>query len=238
MAYTEAHHVRHRKSSFRLKSTSTATSVAGYARQLSYPAYENLLRFEPFIRQIVPILIVFFLVMAGTARWAGLVNQSNQIKTSVDAEMHFIAELVQEKLLNTQISDQPNLAAIQAQNLLSDAVSSDYLNHDRQIVLTNSNGKIVASVPVRPELNGSRLDAILGDVTLLTTFGRRAESRLVNTVEGEEAFGVYRILQAPLGGIALIQPTKETYAEWRQDASLGVTLFVGTSLILLVILYA
>ena len=97
MAYTEAHHVRHRKSSFRLKSTSTATSVAGYARQLSYPAYENLLRFEPIIRQIVPILIVFFLVMAGTARWAGLVNQSNQIKTSVDAEMHFIAELVQEK---------------------------------------------------------------------------------------------------------------------------------------------
>ena len=183
MAHTEAHQVRHRKSFIQLRGDKTANLVAGYARQLSHPAYENLVRYEPILRKLVPILIVLFLAVAGLARWIGLANQSAQIKTSVDAEMHFIAELVQEKLLNAKFSGESALASMQAQNILSDAVSSKYLENNRQVALTDSSGKIIANLPYRSDQIGSELDTILGDVTLLTTFGGRAESQLVSTSE-------------------------------------------------------
>ena len=55
----------------RLKGDGTANIVAGYAKQLSHPAYESLLRSETFLRRLVPVLIVLFLAVAATARWQG-----------------------------------------------------------------------------------------------------------------------------------------------------------------------
>ena len=39
------------------------------------------------------------------------------------------------------------------------------------------------------------------------------------------------------GSIAIVAPTSVVYDAWRADVSLNVTIFVGTSAILLVILY-
>ncbi|MGI9352480.1 MAG: hypothetical protein ACR2O3_13025, partial [Rhizobiaceae bacterium] len=60
MARTEAHGVRPRRNFFKLNGDQAASTVVGYARQLSHPAYENLLRSETFLRRLVPILIVLF----------------------------------------------------------------------------------------------------------------------------------------------------------------------------------
>lgn len=238
MAQTEAHPVRRRRGLMRLKGDKTATLVAGYARQLSHPAYESLVRSETFLRRLVPVLIVLFLAIAAAARWISLSTQSEQIRNHVDSEMHFIAELVQEKLQHSDFNSAPTNASVYLQNLLADSVSSKYLENGRQIVLSDSAGSIVATLPYRPELNDTKLDTVLGDIVLLTTFGKRAESRAIKTLDGEKALGVHRILPAPMGGITLVQPEELTFAEWRKTASLNVTLFVGTSSILLVILYA
>ena len=237
MSQAEAHNVRHRKGLLRLKGNSSATVVAGYARQLSHPAYENLLRSETFLRQLVPALIVLFLIISGSARWMSLQSQSEVIRNQTNTEMHYIAELIEQKLLTLPKGNQAPTHS-QLQNLMSDTIPAKYRANGRSVVLTARNGSIIASVPYRPETHGKQLDTILGDVLLLTTFGERAEARSIQTENGEPALGVHRLLSNPFGGVTLIQPESFVYADWRQNASLNVTLFVGTSSILLVILYA
>ncbi len=238
MSQTEAHHVRHRKGLLRLKGDSSATVVAGYARQLSHPAYENLLKSETFLRRLVPALIVLFLVIAGAARWMSLQSQADVIRSQVNTEMHYIAELIEQKLFAIPLPDEQLPTPNKLQNLISDTIPAKYRSNGRNVVLTNRAGSIIASIPYRPEIHGQPLDAILGDVLLLTTFGERAEARSITTAIGEPAIGVHRILGKPFGGVTLVQPESFIFEKWRQNVSLNVTLFVGTSSILLVILYA
>ena len=238
MAQTEAHGVRHRKSFLHLKDGKTATTVAGYARQLSHPAYESLVRSESILRRLVPVLIVLFLAIAGIARWVSLNSQHEQITNSVDSEMHFIAELVHERLLRAELETLGAAEKMTLQNMLADAVPHKYLANERQVVLNDTKGRVIATLPYRPELNGKAVSSLLGDIVLLQTFGKRAERQNIKALDGSEAMGVHRILPLPLGGISLVQPIKPTFAAWRKNVSLNVTLFVGTSSILLVILYA
>lgn len=238
MSQAEAHHVRHRKGLLRLKGDSSATVVAGYARQLSHPAYENLLKSETFLRRLVPALIVLFLVIAGVARWMSLQSQAEVIRLQTNTEMHFIAELIEQRLITLSKDENGAYSPSQLQNFMSDTIPAKYRADGRSVVLTARDGSILASIPYRPENHGKQLDAILGDVLLLTTFGERAEARNIQTAKGEPALGVHRLLVKPFGGVTLIQPESFIYADWRRNASLNVTLFVGTSSILLVILYA
>ncbi len=238
MALADARPVRARNGFLALKGDRTTTIVAGYARQLSHPAYERLLKSETFLRRLVPVLIVLFLAVAATARWMSLQTQSEFIRTQVDAELHFIAELVDEKFSRSEIAPNQPGTAMNLQNLLSDSVPSRYVTGNRRVMLSNKAGEIVASVPHMPDLHNESIESVLGDVLLLTTFGKRAESRTITTASGDEALAVHRILDAPLGGITIVQPTTALYENWRKTASLNVTLFVGTSSILLVILYA
>ena len=100
MAHAEAQSVRPRGGLLSQSSGQTVNTVAGYARQLSHPAYESLLRSESFLRKLVPFLIVLFLVIAGAARWIALQSQADAITQQTNREMHFIAELLQIKLEN------------------------------------------------------------------------------------------------------------------------------------------
>ncbi len=238
MSQAEAQNMRHRKGILQLKGNSSATVVAGYARQLSHPAYENLLKSETFLRRLVPALIVLFLVIAGVARWMALQTQAELIRSQTNTEMHYIAELIEQKLLVMPQADNKLPSQAKLQNFMLDTIPAKFRADGRNIALTNRSGSIIATIPHRPETHGQQLNAILGDVLLLTTFGERAEARNITTASGEPAIGVHRILGKPFGGVTLIQPESFIYSDWRQNVSLNVTLFVGTSSILLVILYA
>jgi len=238
MSQTEAHNVRPRKGFLRLNGDTHSTVVGGYAKQLSHPAYESLVRSETFLRRLVPALIVLFLIIAGLARWMALDSQANAITQQTNTEMHFIAELLEQRLIALPKETDLIQNSAQIQNLLSDSIPGKYRAKGRSIVLTARNETIIATIPYRPEIHGRKLDTVLGDVLLLTTFGERAEAREVTTALGEAALGVHRLLPVPFGGVTLIQPESFIFADWRSNVSLNVTLFVGTSSILLVILYA
>ena len=239
MAQAEAQKLRHRKRALHFSGDTAATVVAGYARQLSHPAYENLVRSESLLRRLVPVLIVVFLIIAAAARWITLNQESYQIRQAVDSEMHFIAELVNEKLSNLPATSTQTEWRNQLQNLLADAVPSEHLGKGRQILLSDAQGKIVATLPVSDRQTDLSLSDIFGDVALQPSFARDSDEPIINIFTGGElAIVTHKRLAAPLGGITLTQPEQETFAQWRRTVSLNVTLFVGTSSILLVILYA
>ena len=220
----------------------TASSIVGYARQLSHPAYERLLKSETIIRRSVPVLIVIFLVLLGVARWAALNEQYSVALKNADGELHFISELVQEKIQNAartlNVENPGKISLNDLQNVLSDIVPSRYLNDGRLVIITDKFGAIIATAPHSPDLHTKPLEAVVGDAILLMTLGKAARSQPVKTVNGKDAIGVHRVLELPLGGVTVVQPTENLVLKWRKSLSVNVTLFVGTSSILLIILYA
>ncbi|GIL02809.1 MAG: PAS domain-containing sensor histidine kinase [Alphaproteobacteria bacterium] len=244
MAHADARGVRSRASLFAGKAA--GARAAGYARLLSHPAYERLISSEKFLRRLIPVLIVIFLLIVATARWLSLSTQADDIRRSAEAELNFIAELLAERLSRPVSGEAAGKAArdeartaMALQNALADWVPSRYLTRDRRIVVTGADGRIVASLPHEAARPGAALDTVIGDTMLLTTFGRRADTRQVELAGGGEALAVHRILEAgALGGVTVIQPLGAIFAQWQKAVSLNVTLFVGTSSILLVVLYA
>ena len=61
-----------------------AHAVRGLARSLSHPAYQRLLNAEPFLRRVVPVLIVAFL--AAVAVSAAIQIAEHRRETLADAE--------------------------------------------------------------------------------------------------------------------------------------------------------
>lgn len=238
MAQGDAQTARAQDQLYSNQSKNPNSGIFGYAKFLSRPAYEHLLKSESLLRQLVPVLIVIFLAIVALARWMSLANQATEIEYSTSAELNFIAEIIQEKLKPSALDPSKPISNAAMQNLLMDAVSAKYLRNERQIITTNRIGKISASLPHHPEWTGRDVNNVFGNTILLTTFGRRADVKKITLDNGEQALGVHRILPAPHGGITLVQPVGPLFAVWRKTVSLNVTLFVGTSSILLVILYA
>jgi len=238
MGHVDAPRLRMREKFALFSGSSSTNAIVGYAQQVSHPAYERLLKAEAPLRRLVPVLIVIFLVILGAARWIALQKQYVSALSDADRELHFIAELVHEKTRHAVTTRDSAPTRYQLQNLLSDIVPSRYLGNDRLVAITDSSGKIMATVPYFPDMNDKPIDQVIGDSVLLTTFGKTAQTQTLKTADGQEALGVHRVLDTPLGGITIVQPTRQLLAQWRQSLSINVTLFVGTSSILLIILYA
>jgi two-component system, cell cycle sensor histidine kinase PleC len=215
-----------------------SSRIAGYARQFSHPAYERLLSAETILRRMVPVLIVIFLAVVAAARWMQLDTEAGGVRLAAESELDFIAELLAEKIDDLQFRDSSPTALQGLQNALSDHMPSRYLRNGREVYVSDIEGAIVATAPYIPARHDLHLDSILGNALLLTTFGRLAEAREIVLPNGRSALAVHRLLTAPLGGVTLVQPADNIYAGWRKSVSLNVTLYVGTSSILLVILYA
>jgi two-component system cell cycle sensor histidine kinase PleC len=71
----------------------------------------------------------------------------------------------------------------------------------------------------------------------LTVFGARAGVLTINKDGGNPALATVHHLSGRLGMVAVMQPEKDIFAEWRGDVSANVTLFVGTATVLLVLVY-
>jgi two-component system cell cycle sensor histidine kinase PleC len=215
-----------------------ANRIAGYANLLSHPAYERLLNSENLLRRLVPVLILLFLAVLGSVRWTELVRNAEGIRQSTGSELTFISELLHDRLSAITLNADSATSRMAIQNLVSDAVPARYLKDGREVIVTGKDGSIIATAPYTPGRHGMLLESVLADALLLTTFGRRADVREVTLADGGKALASHRILEGDFGSVTLIQPMQRIFENWRRSVSLNVTLFVGTSSILLVILYA
>ena len=78
---------------------------------------------------------------------------------------------------------------------------------------------------------------MIGDAQPLTTFAERAGVLEIALPDGAHALATARRLPEPMGLVTVIAPLDGVYREWRAQVSYNVTIFAGTSAILLVILY-
>jgi len=147
-----------------------------------------------------------------------------------------IASVLASTLDRQQATDKP-LARSNLLNTLADALPPGATSDGRRIFVTDPDGVIVATAARRIDDEGVPLVRIIGEAQPLTTFGARAGVLEIALSDEALAFATVHHLSGQLGSVAVIEPTEYVFDDWRADVSLNVTIFIGTSAILLVILY-
>jgi two-component system cell cycle sensor histidine kinase PleC len=96
----------------------------------------------------------------------------------------------------------------------------------RQIIVADTDGRIVATLPSKTIAAGSLQD-YLGQAQPLTFFADSAGVMEIVLADGHEAIATVRNLAEPLGQIAVIQPMADVYADWRRDMARGGVLLAS-----------
>ena len=209
-------------------------ALSGHAKLLAGPAYQKLLAAEPLLRRLIPILIAIFLVIVGLARFVELYSVKIEREAEARQNVTMIATILSDALAGVKGGP---LVRNDVLNILADALPPGAVRDGRRIYITDAGGTVIASAPHSGEQENVALASVMGDAQLLTTFGARAGVLEITLPDGESALATLHNLDEPLGAVAVVEPMSGVYDSWRSDVSLNVAIFIGTSAILLVILY-
>ncbi|AXK80786.1 PAS domain S-box protein [Pseudolabrys taiwanensis] len=211
-------------------------SIKGLAQSIAKPAYRRLLTAEPLLRRAVPVLIIAFLVTICVGALVQVLDQRRQTliynMTTVDAVADRAAEYLNRPL------KQPTDAITRPQELLTMALPGWATAGDRRFFLTNTDGVVVAATPAIDGAIGRRLIDLLGPTQPLTTFGASAGVLEITLPDESSALGTVRMLKAPFGQFAIVQPREGALANWRSITALTVTLSATTGFVVLILGFA
>ncbi|MEI8145179.1 MAG: ATP-binding protein [Alphaproteobacteria bacterium] len=191
---------------------------------------------EPYLRRLVPTLIIAFLGVLGTGVVLQTINGRNEALHDTANELALIAAAIDDDL-NHRIRTEPGDLTTIVQSVLDLGVPPATLLLGRTTYVTDIGGTIVAALP-RSETRGAigrKLDAVLG---LPEKQGIVAPSPRISPttiLEESDDVMVVRPLVLPLGRLIIVQPKAEALANWRRSSFLLAGLFATTSITLLIL---
>ncbi|MDX5593558.1 PAS domain-containing sensor histidine kinase [Pseudovibrio sp. SPO723] len=220
------------------KRISGAEALTGHIKLLAEPAYQRLITTEPFLRKLIPALCIVFIVCMATFRGIELTYDYDQIAQKAEDDLTLIATALTVKM-DSYEGTLPEVGYHTAlQNALADSLPPRATSQGRQILLADQSGKIVATAPTRPEIEGLSLTDIVGATQPMTFFGKRAGVLTINEGQDNASLATIHHLAGRLGMVSVVQPEAAVFAGWRSEVSANVTIFVGTASVLLVLIYA
>ncbi len=202
--------------------------LAGNTRLIAAPAYRKLLAAEPFLRRLIPTLIVIFLLVVAALRFLSLMNWHDETERNARAMLALTAG--QLALAGADIGEN-------GQTLVDDLGRASGLGSDAVLALTDAKFKVLAVSPRSMRWEGQILDDLVRGGQPLFLFGERAGVMEVN-IGGQDWFAAVALMKNGTGASAVMVSEDAVFAEWRRTISLNVTLFVLTSGVLIIILYA
>ncbi len=215
------------------------TALKGHARILAQPAYRRLLQAEPIFRRSIPVLIAAFLIVVGIARVSNLIEAREETESTARDMIALLTETLDATLSATApIGADQTAYAGAMRTALREALPPSATSDGRVILLADGTGAIQATAPEDSSLIGRSLMDVFGSGQPLVVFGQRAGVLPVTVGLDTEAIAAVHHLTGPRGSVAVFQPTDQIFMDWRRDVSMNVSLFIGTSCILIVMVYA
>jgi two-component system cell cycle sensor histidine kinase PleC len=208
-------------------------SIKGLAQSIAKPAYRRLLTAEPLLRRAVPVLIVAFLATICVGAMVQALDHRRQTLNEMVIEIDAAAELAAARLKTP-----PADALARPQELLARALPSWATRSGRRFLLTNAEGAVTAAVPTTVDTLGRPLIELLGPTQPLTTFGAGAGVMEITLPDDSRALATVRMLEAPVGQIAVVQPRTAALASWRALTTLTITLSATTGFVVLILGFA
>jgi two-component system, cell cycle sensor histidine kinase PleC len=230
----------------------SSDSIKGLAQSIAKPAYRRLLTAEPALRRAVPALIIAFLLTICVGAIVQVLDHRRQAISEIVKQIEGSADFLVERLqrLEQPKGDKPDR---RLQSELERTMPSWGRAPGRQILVTNSDGVIVAgirhelvsnadgttgaSAPLEAGMIGRRLIDVLGPTQPLTTFGAVAGVLEIPLADGSLAYGTVRSLWSD-GELAIVHGRAEALAPWASDTALTVTLSATTGFVVLILGFA
>ena len=209
--------------------------LTGNARLLAAPAYQRLLASEPYLKRLIPILIVIFLIVVAGTRCLSLLAQRDDVERSARGTLELAAGQLAYSLTIARSQGEPDHAVYAG--LLENIAKYGALGNRHALLITDGGFTVQAASPAGSAWTGRHLESFIAGGQPLYLFGERAGVMEVRI--GEENWLAAMALTEDRAGasLALIQ-RNAVLSEWRKTATLNVTLFVATAVVLIVILYA
>ncbi|QKV18608.1 PAS domain-containing sensor histidine kinase [Oricola thermophila] len=211
--------------------------MTGHARFLASPAYSRLTAIEPFLKRSIPVLITVFLAVVFTARAMALMTDRVEIEHNGRLFLSLISETAKTALETSRRTGLEPKSGAQFEQLLFRALPEEATYGGRFLVVTDDSGRVIGQRGARGELVGSNLQAKLTGAQALFLFGSGAGVQQV-TLDGEPHMAAAVKTGDGNAVIAVLQSQSDMFAPWRKRLSLNVTLFVASSSLLIILLYA
>lgn len=198
-----------------------------------------MLAAEPVLKRLIPVLIVIFLAIVAATRYVQLVDVRSEHEGVARTEISLVATILSGALRTSEADFPAGAGALGSavDIVLANALPPGTIRHGRRIVVTDQAGNILSAAPGMDGEAGARLSDLIGPAQTLLSLGEQAGVVEVNLAGDGVAYAAARRLGGALGNVIVLAPLNPIHAEWRKQVSINVSIFVGTSGILLVILY-
>ncbi|WP_305986415.1 PAS domain-containing sensor histidine kinase [Roseibium sp. MMSF_3544] len=203
---------------------------------------DSIFRSDSVMRRVIPGLAIVFIIVLALFRAGELATEYTDTELSAQTTLSLMATVVSNRLNAAESTLPENGFRTTLKRALADSLPAGATSQARIFLVADRSGTIAATAPAHPGLENKPITDLLSPSQPLTVFGARAGVLQVpvdlGRGAGSEPFlATVHHLDGKLGMIAVLQPESAIYADWRDDLSANVTLFAGTSLVLLAVIY-
>jgi len=212
-------------------------------RSLAGSFRHSLIRSDSLMRRVIPGLAILFILVLALFRAGELAGDYGEAQEGAETTLSLMATVVANGLTSASEETLPQSGYRTAlKRILADSLPAGATSQGRIFLVADQAGIVVASAPIHPSLESRPISDLLGPSQPLTVFGSRAGVLStpvdLGDISGDtQVLATVRHLDGRLGMVAVLQPEHAIFAQWRDDLSANVTLFVGTSLVLLAVIY-
>ena len=211
------------------------TRLTGNVKMIAAPAYKRLLSAEPLFRRSIPALTIIFLLVVAASRIMSMTTLRDDIERDTMTVLGLTANSIAAALSAADANDAP--LSVTGQRVVEGMARNGLAGAGRVMGITNSDLVLVAANNRGQRWIGQRLDEIVEGGQPLFMFGESAGVMEVR-INGSTWYAAFNRADAGGGGGVALIPRQTAMAEWQKIVSLNVMLFVLTSTVLIVILYA
>jgi two-component system cell cycle sensor histidine kinase PleC len=225
-------------------------AVTGLASSIAGPGYIRLLSAEPWIRRIVPALIVLFILVVGAAGILQALGNREKVLTDARQDLVLITAAISHQIetaLQARRDQDPAAGSGPArggmiQSLISQLAPVQARIDGRRLYIVDRDGTVVAAEPLAPSVIGRPADGVFDIAILEPAPGapRRPGPifRDMTARDGTRLLAVASDVPALSGRVLLVQPETAALDVWESDTMLAITLFATTASVLLILGFA
>ncbi|CAF25902.1 PAS domain-containing sensor histidine kinase [Bartonella quintana] len=209
---------------------------------LSGSAYQKFLFIEPWLRRAIPFIIVVFLVVLAAIRFVSIHDWYRAIDKNTRSTITLLAAHIsntidRDLLAATQKGKAAALSHNHLQNILTNFRNQGLIKTSTVIAIVDQNGNVLASSSSEIIL-GKPLQDFTSESTALQSLSQHAGVMQITIKKNDPALALFHQTENGQYGVFISEKIQHTYKEWRKIFLLNITLFIGTTGIILSLLYA
>ncbi len=205
-------------------------------------ASQKLLSIEPWLRRLLPFIILVFLIVLATIRFVSIYDWRHVIDKNTRSTLALVASHISntinhDLLAVTEKGKVATLSHSHLQNILNSFLNKDLISPHTVIAIIDQKGIVLASSGSEIIL-GKSLQNFTSEGIALQALGQHVGIMEITMGKDTPAFASFHQTENGQYGVFVSEKKQHIYMEWRKIFSLNITLFIGTGGVILALLYA